>query len=772
MWGGDPGTKTTSPGGHEHSLWTSGFSAFWRLVATPPMMSGQPTVIAPQPAANQVDAVGARSGQEIARRIFEQHKRGLQARRGGLLIAEKLLIHMDGTGDGQWADIYRDQRVVIPRMVSEFRKTENVLRLIADHAVAYHVTTPLQFLAEASNDRRAIDKAAMDTMFANHLAYEQDFNNLFADALYLAMPAGFCPVHAYWRDDAIQDDFEPIAYGGEGGQPQPGGPAPGMIDAWVGNPFDTVFDLSSKRGSVLGCQYGRVLPADLVRAAFPLAAGLEGTKRLPSAAEFQRIARTWQMAELGVHGSPVMMSGGAGGRDTEEMISVICRETAPTRYEQGHLQIIVVPGNVDTMRGEGQGGNAVLVADQPLPGNDYSFTNVYSDQRNSDVYGKPWLEDKDQLQVDLNIALSKRWEVTNRMIEAPIVAPGGAIAEDMTDLGGYNLLEVEPSLATWRPRVMEWPQGILQALDSEIQEKRNMLYTSGGYQAVSRGESTGSRTPYRTILALQQADNTVHGPVNMRFKRSVCDFGRRCWQQMKAYGDVPWFIRIAGDQFAYLAEPYIDATKLSDTPPQYKLTNAFGGSPELRAQEVLELLQIRGADGQPLLRTEEARRAYPNHIVFDDAGDPQAVQRRRARTVASAFHTEATAYRHGTGLQEMDPANPQVQQAAQRLFTYMEQRYPRMRDDDLMAHLAAYSETTQDETADPIARQATALRQNMYFEWQAQMAGQMPYRPVNRATPGAPSAAGPETNTISRRSVGAEMQGGGESLQGAAKPAQ
>lgn len=739
-------------------------------MATPPMMAPQPAIL-PQPGGNQVDAVGQRSGKEIAKWIFENHRRGLEARREGLLIGEKLLMHADGTGDKQWADIYRGQRIVIPRAVSEFRKTENVLGLLVANAIAHHTTMPLQFFAEAGTDRRAMTMAMMDTLWANHLAYVQDLNALFADALTLAMCAGFCPVHAYWRSDVTNDWYEPVGYEAEqaGAQAMAPDPAPGMIDCFVGNPWDTVFDFSSKRGSVLGCQYGRILPADLVRATFPEAAGLEGTDEMPSAAEFQRIAKSWNMVDLGVHGDPTMMTRRGGG---EELMAVICREEAPTRADPGgRLRCIVIPGKVDALRGQGTGSNAVLVADQALPAGSYSWTNFYSDHRGSDVYGKPWLEDKDQLQVDLNIALSKRWEVMNRMIEAPIVAPGGAIAEDMMDLDGYKLLEIEPSLAAWRPKVMEWPQGILQGLDKEIAEKRQALYTAGGYQAVSRGESPGSRTPYRAILALQQADNTVHGPVNQRFQRSACEFMRGpCWRNMKMYGDVAWFIPIAGDQFAYLAEPYIDNTKLSEEPPQYKLVNAFGASPELRAQEILELVQIRGQDGQPFLRTDEARRAYPNHLVFDEGGDPQAVQRRRARTVASAFHDEARKYRQTTQLTEMDPQHPWVQKAAWDVFQAMEKKYLRLRDDDLMAHLAAYTESIQDETADPIARQALVMRQELYFQWQAAMAGQMPYRPTNRPTPpGGGGGGGPETNTISKRSVGAEMEGGGQSLQGAAQ---
>ena len=1104
-------------------------------------------IIAPLPERNQADAIGKVSAASDARFVVEQHMQRLRARRRIELIWEKLLLHIDGSGDFQWADIYDDTRVEIPRYVSEYRKTENLLRLVVANAVTHHTTMPLRYFSDSSLDRRARQKSMVDMVWINDLADKQDFNDLFSQALHLAMPAGFCfdsetevltesgfkffkdvdiesdliasldpatgkltyakavakqeypydglmlhwesrfidlmvtpehrmltyqrqrevaragvpagawvppyhngdpekrtgelrfvsafdaaqqgeiwvrkdavwegeepetfvlpaptrskygprshndpaeidiedylrfmgwylsegsfsygryyqvaltqqdnavrgelgdllarvtggrprhkniqvvvddkrlceyvkqfghswekfvppnikalsprlirifldalfsgdgsirdgrwtayytssrqlcddvqelllkvglsfstrkrdggvdcgevngvriksrrdsyelsvnhenlrprikgkpgvvaykgtvwdlsvppngtlfvrrrgkvvwsgncPVHAYWRDDVVRDFYEPISYGpsaGEGdGALEAMGlqePSRGMIDCWVGNPFSTVFNTGAKRGSVQWCSYDRLLSADAVRDHFGHikgVSGLQGSTRINSASEFQRIAQSWQLDGLGMHGSPVMTNGGGDG---EELLSVICRETAPgidSRYPNGRLQIVAVPGEVDSRKGSMNAGHAIQLASQELPARDFSWTNFYSDTRGSDIHGKPWVEDLDQIQVDLNIALSKRWETINKMIESPIVAPGGAIGEDMTDLGGYNLLEVEPSLATWRPRVMEWPQGVLQALDKEIAERRQGIYTGGGYQASSRGESPGSRMAYRAILALQQADNTVHGPVNMRFKRSACDFAARCWSQMKTYGDVPWMVNITGDKYAHLVESYIDNSRLSDDPPKFKLVNAFGTSPEMRAQEVLELMQLKGADGIPFMTTEEGRRQYPNQMIFDSEGDPKAVQRRRAMTVAAQIHHLAQKYRDKTGMEEQEPAHPMVQQAAQELFYFLEQRFPRLRDDDLNAHLASLSEITQDETADPIARLAAMQRQGMYFQWQAMMAGgqgapmgmpapqgQMQLGSGQSQRPGGPESMDP-------RAVAAEMQSGG-----------
>lgn len=672
--------------------------------------------------ANQVDAVGMVSAASNARRIVEAHKAALDARRSLMLIWEKLLLHIDGSGDFQWADIYHDSRVEIPRSVSGFRKTENLLRIIVDYAVAQHTSMPLRYFVDHNPHRRDVERAMIDMLWINNLAQQQDFNGLTAEALYLAMPAGFCPIHTYWREDTTEDWFQPLGYGGGDAFL----PKPGMIDCWVGNPFSHVFDISSKRGSVRWSSYDRVVSADLARATWghiPGVAGLMGSTRMPSASQFQQTGRKWNMGGLGVHGSPIVSS----RRGDEELMTVICRETPPgadPAWPNGHLEIVLVPGEVDTIRGVGNASHAILVADQELPAADFSFSLFYSDHRADDVHGKPWVEDKDQVQVDYNITISREWEQIVKMAEAPIVAPGGAIGEDMTDLDGYALLEVEPSLAGWRPHVMEWPQSVLIAIQGKAQRLRDTLFTLGGYQAVSRGESPGSRMAASAIAALQEADRSVHRPVNMRFKRSCADFAQKNWKQFKAYGDVGWMMTMVGDEYAHMVEGYVDRTMLSERAPQFRLVSAFGTSPEQQGAEIIELMQLRGADGEAFLSTPDARRAHPNQIYFSNSSDPSAVKRRHAKTVASKVHVFARQIRQRDALDSTDAKDPAVQQAGYEVFGMLEEQYPRMRDDDLQAHIDALSEITQDDTADIVARIAATFRQSFYYDWQDEQAAQ------------------------------------------------
>jgi hypothetical protein len=683
---------------------------------------GAPTesgVVSPQPEQNRVDAVGQVSRASIAKQIWEDHCNALEARRQSDLMREMLLLHMDGSGDAQWAVIMDNARVEIPTYVSEFRKNENVLRLLAANSVAHHTTMPLRYFASSSLDRRSRERALIDSLWANHLAYEQDFNGLSAEALWLAHPAGFCPIHAYWRD-GTGNDWESVG--------SPLGVGPGSIDVWVGNPFDHVFDLSARRNSIRWSSYGRILPRGVVQAAFPQVPelrGIEGSDRIPSAAEYQNIALSWAYAGMGRNGTPLMTQRRNVRKDGTEPLVVICREIArgvDSRYPEGRLQIIAVPGHADARR-RISGGAPILLADQPLPAGDFSFSLLYSDVRGSDVHGKPWIEDMDQLQIELNIALSQRWEFIQKQFRSPILAPGGALGEDFTNMDGYSILEVEPSLANWHPRAVEWPQWVWNGLNQEVQDKRQALYRAGGYQAVSRGESPGSRMAYRAILALQQADNTIHGPVNQRYRRAMCDLMRRCWRQFKTYGDVGWLVQSGiGEDYAYLLDSYIDKTMLSDVPPHYKLVNAFGATPEIQTQELLDLVARKGSDGKPILTTEEFRRAYPNQGLFDNTTDPAAVVRRRARTVAQKFVDKARAIREEQGIEGDTPADPAVQQAAQQVFYAIEAEYPRLRDDDLMASISALTEITQDESADPIARLAAMQRQELMFAWQAQQA--------------------------------------------------
>lgn len=681
----------------------------------------QDLTVSPRPSLNQVDGVGVRSANQIAREIIDQHAGGLRARYQRDLECEKFLLHIDGGGDSQWADILWGAQVEIPPDISEYRHSENLLRPIVDNAVAHHTSMPLRYYVGSQPDRDARDRAIVDALWMNHVVDQQDLNGLFADALYLAMPAGFCPVHAYWREDR-NDQYAPLTPASQDTR------QPGMLDCWLGNPFDTVFDRHATRGSIYWASYGRMVPAQLVRQAFDHVEGvpgLQGTKQMPSVAVFQRIARNWRLEGLGRHGSPVIEAWRQEQAFEEESLLLLCREILPgvnPAYPGGRLQIVAVPEAADLRRGQG-GKHGILLVDQPLPGGTFSFGLFYSHHRSDDVLGKPWVADLDDLQVRLNITISHEWEFIEKVRNAPIMGPGGVVPEDMLDLDGYAYLEIPQELgANARPRVVQWQAGeVLQALDKKADGIRRAMWTIGGYQAASRGESLGSRTAAKTIMALQHADSTIHTPVNKRFQRSAADFARVCHAQMRMYGDVAWLVEITGDEYAHLAAPYIDRTMLSERPPNYKLINSFG-TPEAVTQEILQLMTVRGADGDALMTTEEGRRHLPQRMVFDGRADPKTVARRRAKTVAVAIQYEVKQFREQTGMQITDAAHPWIVESARMVFATIQRRFGVKRSDDLMAHVARLTELVQDEAEDPITRQVAEMRLDVYYQWQAMQA--------------------------------------------------
>ncbi len=700
------------------------------MTATMPMEPE--VVVAPVLEQNEIDQGALVTNNTTAKEILEFHASGLEARRGHDLLSEKLLLHIDGGGDLQYCEILDDNRIVIPNYVAEYKKTDNLLRLVVDNAIAHHSSTKFKFFADSPPDRVSREKALMDSLWINHVSWQQDLNGLSADAMYMAMSAGFCPLHAYWSENPVEQ-YEPINHAAvEGPEAQLQklfDPQPGRLDLWLGNPFDTVFDNAARLGSIHWCSYGRVLPAGPVKRTFDHMPGvreLQGSTRIPSASQWQRIASKWDLEGIGRQGSPVIRDISIRNQ-SEELMMVICREVLP-RYEaawpRGRLQIIAVPDFADNEH-RSRASKAVLLYDGDLPAGDFSFTNFYSHQRSDDVLGKPWIEDMDVNQVDLNIALSEYWDYLQKMKNTPMVAPGGALPDDIQNLNGYELLEIDPSMGGWTPRVPQWPPDVLTGLEKVIKDKRDSIWRGGGYQAASRGESAGTRQAAKAIQALQVADNSIHAPVNMRFRRSMTNFARnQCWKQMKTYGDVGWLIDIVGDEYEYMVEPYIDRTKLSDRPPAYKMVNGFGPSPELRTQELLEYSQVRGADGIPLITTEEVRRALPNQEIFSKRGDPQVVALRRAKMIASEINRAADDFRRQTGFDEQGMQNPLVLEVGKMVAMMIHQQFPPMRSDDLQAHIATGTEIVQDETADPVARNAMMRRLDVYYEWQAEQARQ------------------------------------------------
>ena len=147
------------------------------------------------PAQSDTEADSANLNPRVgAQDVAEFHKDGLETRRFHDLTAEKYLIHIDGEGDNQWADLYNGERIQIPHNLSGIpRAQNNLLRPIVDNMVAYHSTMPFRYVVETRPDRESRESGAIDQAFANYIAKEQNLNSLFAEAMYMAAAYGSCP---------------------------------------------------------------------------------------------------------------------------------------------------------------------------------------------------------------------------------------------------------------------------------------------------------------------------------------------------------------------------------------------------------------------------------------------------------------------------------------------------------------------------------------------------------------------------------------------------
>ena len=78
------------------------------------------------PPNNEADSLSI-DPREVAREVAEFHRNGLSSRRFHDLTAEKYLIHIDGEGDNQWADLYNGERIQIPHNLSGVPRAQNNL---------------------------------------------------------------------------------------------------------------------------------------------------------------------------------------------------------------------------------------------------------------------------------------------------------------------------------------------------------------------------------------------------------------------------------------------------------------------------------------------------------------------------------------------------------------------------------------------------------------------------------------------------------------------
>lgn len=661
---------------------------------------------------NQVDSGGVVSLDTWAQDCVKFHRDGISVRREIDATAEKYAIHYDGEGDGQWADLYDGLRIEIPPPLGQIRQTENLLRPITDNAVSYHTTMPFRFVVEASQDREAAQRAMVDQAIVNHLSGQQRWNRAFAEAMQIAMCYGSCPIHAFWRDDLNSDPYEPVyagdnAAGGQQGQQQRG-PRRGMIDTFVGDPWATVYNVGAKRNSRHRQSWERSLPAALVQAAFPdRTKDLKGSTKITSAARWQRTARKWAIAGLSRHGSATMHS----GRGSEEMIALLCNEIAPNvdpRFPDGRITLVALQGSATIARGETSSGSgkAIVLHDGPLPARRFSSVIVYSANRFDDIHGKPFVGDLDDLQIALNQGLSARADYLRRAIKPPLVEQG--MVSDTAVWEDDARLEIDPS-AQFQPYFLQ-AKVDAATLNKHIEEARQGMFTIGGYQAASRGESNPGDAASK-VRFLAQADDTIHGPTNQRFREAVEEYAGLCHALFREYADVPWLTEVTGAELAHLIDPWIDRSMVSEETPSIKLVSGFGATTASKMTELTNLVTTPGADGEPLMTTRQFQSVYPDQSTYPEGENIQETRERRAKVINARLRTLGKDLEQRLGETAMRPEMLFMQDQA-----FMG-AFPVQADDDPLANFNTLSSITQSEVESEVTRKLASYRQAVYGQW-------------------------------------------------------
>lgn len=668
---------------------------------------------------NQIDGSMAVGLDRLARECAERHARALRRRRYRDLTAEKYMLHIDGEGDAQWADIYRGQRVVIPPHLSGGPRTQNnVLRPLVDNSVAYHTHEDFRFAVPTPVEAANRDTALVDTVFANHQSRVQRWNDLFTEALYFAHAYGNCPVHVYWRDDVTEDLYEGLWSDPDVLYMLPRG---GMLDAWVGDPFSSTYNAGATATSVERFTYERVVSGDLVRKMFahiPGAENLEGTSRLPSASRFQRIARKWIHGSRDVHGTAVIQD----GEHSDEMIGLICDELAPgvdPQYPEGRLIVAALQGAAST--DEGEGGRFTNVRGLhvgPLPAGTFSAVRAYSMGRYDDVLGKAYVADIDDLQMQLNQLETLENEFIRRSVHAPYVTPEGVDLETFIWEDDAEI-EIDP-MTRAVPFYLELPSRWIPLLENKVERVKEDMFRIGGWMAASRGESHAGDSG-KKVIALARADDTVHGPTNKRFRGSVEAFAGLNHRLAKEYAEEPMLVEALGEEAGYLAEPWIDRDRLSDSPPAYRLVSGFGATPEAKAEQLVTLVTTQGVDGKPLMTTDEFRAQWPDASTYPERDNPQVLRDRRPRVVNEAIQRLARhVLKSNPQLDQVPVGHPVIQELAFVLNLRIDAAFPVLLDDDVVAHISTLSMLTQDETERALTRALASSRQQLYYRWAAQ----------------------------------------------------
>ena len=684
---------------------------------------------------------GTPEAQREARELVERHRRGKARKKRRDLTAEKYMLHVDGEGDGQWAEIRGGSRVEIPPRFGRARISANLLEPIFEDWISYITSEPLRFAVDGPTDRKARDQGRVNTLLANHIAKQQRVNAILAQGMQMAGVYGMCPVHSSWRDDLLSDPYEPI-YQHDDPEIASQKPQKGFVDVWVGDPFGTTFNAGSKLGSIQLMGYERLLPAKMVRHAFRHVPGIEslqGSDKVASSSIYQRIGSRWQVgSRWDAHGTAIMEAGEGG----EELVLLICEEMevgVDHEKPEGYYRIVAISGNPndENLRG----GQAILLHEGPLPGGVLSAELFYAGFRQDDVLGKPFFSGGlGDAQVYLNQYLTLAAEWARKHAHPPIVVAGEySIPDDAAIYDDDVIVELQGDQGSVSLLTPNFGSGGTP-FDSHIEYWQDYLFRKGGWQAASRGESDAS-SPAAKVVALARADDSIRGTVVRSYKQSSANMAKRWHQIAKQYMSVPWLVNVTGEEWSYLADPFIRQEQLSDTAPEYRVVSGFGNSPDAKAEQLTNMAMTKLADGQPMLTADEMWERWPDDSMRPTRTNPRKLKQTRA---------EALLY---TIEKVVEEAKPQMQAIAEQFggnppegwqtkaleVTVAQVRSlipPRM-DDDPQIMADKLSELTQDPDGDPLMAEVASKIQVEYLQ-RLMLAQQQAQQPQQGGSAGGP----------------------------------
>ncbi len=697
---------------------------------------------------NNPFGLGTPEADRLAMQILDEHRHGLANRRQHDLTCEKYLIHIDGEGSAQWAEIVDGMFIMVPpSLTNSLRLQRNLLRPLVENMVAYHTAIPYRCVVRTGHDKKSRDRARIDELYGNHVIVTQNLNGLSAAAMYLGAAFGHGLLHMQWRDDLIADDYEPLV-SPDMMQQDPAlaqQARPGFVDIWVGDPWATVYNAGATRWSQRWYSYNRVLPAEMVRQAFAHVPGIEnltGRTDLPSASRFQRTIRRWTPGGYG-HGTAAQL----GTRAGEELVAIVVKNELPgvdPDYPQGCLKIIGVKGisEVDGYREGSSMGQAMLLHKAPLPAGRPDAVRLYAGHRSDDILGAPYVKDLDDLQVQLNQLVTMRTEFLRKFAYPPLVAQAGSLEDESVvtndDAIIYNHGQQMPQFL--------YPNATgMQHFNEAIAETLEQLFRIGGWQAASRGEANAG-DPAAKVVALARADDTIFGPINREFQHSICEVLQTCQALARRYMSAPMVVKLIGEEWGHLAEPWIKPGQLSSELPTYELAQGFGSTPEAKAEQLFGLVQAIGADQQPLLSVDQFWQMYPDQSVRPPEQSARRTREVRAQVINRALEETAENYKLMYADQYLLP------QYMQEAWFDFQQRYRLLRTDDPRLHQEVLDLIVQDEYADPLARQLATWRQDLYANFQnaiAMQQGQMQQAMAGPAEGGQPTGALPPGRDVS-----------------------